>query len=207
MTNASKYPETDPPPNKANDGSGVELQTESGEPIYYDANDIPLWWSWMFAGTLIIAPFYLLVHHSGNENRTAVGSYEVALAKAMNAQLDALGDVSLDRDSMVRFMDEPSWLQVGKSVFKANCASCHGQKGEGMIGPNLCDDHYKNVSKVEDFLNILANGAAGGAMPAWKGKLSDVEIVLVSAYAANLRNSDPPGAKAAEGREIPAWDL
>ena len=189
------------------DPAVMDSAIDASPSLHYQADAIPTWWSWAFGTTLLFAPLYVLVHHSGNPDRTSRGAYEVAMNRAMQKQFDQLGDVQLERESMVRFLGEPSWLQVGRGIFRANCASCHGAEGAGGIGPNLCDDHYKNIAQLDDFLNVLTRGAGGGAMPAWRGKLSDTEIVLVSAYAASLRHTDPAGAKAAEGREIPAWDL
>ncbi len=51
----------------------------------------------------------------------------------------------------------------------------------------------------------ILNGANGGAMPAWKSKLSVNEIVLVSSYVASLRGTTPATAKAAEGNKIAPW--
>ena len=88
--------------------------------------------------------------------------------------------------------DDPSkvWQQAdlvarGEKVYAANCAACHqaNGKGAGPIKPLdgsaivLDADHLKTV-------NILLNGAAGGAMPAWK-QLSDTEIAAVITYAKN----------------------
>ena len=43
-----------------------------------------------------------------------------------------------------------------------------------------------------------------GAMPAWKGRLTDNEITLMASYVASLRGTNVPG-KQAEGDVIPDW--
>ena len=88
--------------------------------------------------------------------------------------------------------DDPSkvWEQAdlvarGEKVYAANCASSHQASGKGAGPIKALDgsaivldaDHLKTV-------NILLNGAAGGAMPAWK-QLSDTEIAAVITYAKN----------------------
>jgi len=88
--------------------------------------------------------------------------------------------------------DDPSkvWQQAdlvarGEKVYAANCAACHQANGKGAGPIKALDgsaivldaDHLKTV-------NILLNGAAGGAMPAWK-QLSDTEIAAVITYSKN----------------------
>ena len=88
--------------------------------------------------------------------------------------------------------DDPSrvWTLVdlkarGEKVYASNCAACHQAtgKGAGPIKPLdgsaivLDADHNKQIQ-------ILLNGAAGGAMPAWK-TLSDTEIAAVATYTKN----------------------
>ena len=123
----------------------------------------------------------------------------------LKLQFSQMGDLKADRETLVRFTYEDSWLRVGRAIFKTNCVSCHGRNGAGQVGPNLQDDHYKNVSDIADILRVLQNGANAGAMPAWKSKLSTNEIVLVSAYVASLRGTSDGSGKPAEGREIPPW--
>ena len=113
--------------------------------------------------------------------------------------------MSLTRESVVKYLYDESWLKVGKAVFKTNCVSCHARDGGGLVGPNLTDEEYKNVKDIGDILNVIQNGANGGAMPAWKNRLSPNEMVLVSSYAASLRGTTPAEPKAPEGRPIPAW--
>jgi cytochrome c oxidase subunit II len=88
--------------------------------------------------------------------------------------------------------DDPSkvWTLVdlkarGEKVYAANCAACHqpNGKGAGPIKPLdgspivLDKDHNKQIQ-------ILLNGAAGGAMPSWKA-LSDTDLAAVASYTKN----------------------
>ena len=88
--------------------------------------------------------------------------------------------------------DDPSkvWQQAdlvarGEKVYAANCAACHQASGKGA-GPIKALDGSAIVLDADHLktTNILLNGAAGGAMPAWK-QLSDTEIAAVITYAKN----------------------
>ena len=107
--------------------------------------------------------------------------------------------------TILKYVNDPRWGKVGEVVFKTNCVSCHGDKGEGKVGPNLTDDAWKNVKSVEDIAKVVIEGANGQAMPAWKTRLHPNELVLVASYVASLRGSNPSGAKPPEGNAIPAW--
>ena len=76
-------------------------------------------------------------------------------------------------------------LARGEKVYAANCAACHqaNGKGAGPIKPLdgaavvLDADHNKQIQ-------IVLNGAANGAMPAWK-QLSDTDIAAVVSFTKN----------------------
>ena len=85
------------------------------------------------------------------------------------------------------------------------CAQCHGPDASGLTGPNMTDDHYKNIKKITDIPQVIANGAANAAMPAWKNQLHPNEIVLTAAYIASLRGKNLPGPRGPEGDPIPPW--
>jgi cytochrome c oxidase subunit 2 len=88
--------------------------------------------------------------------------------------------------------DDPSkvWQQAdlvarGEKVYAANCAACHQATGKGA-GPIKALDGSAIVLDADPLksINILLNGAAGGAMPAWK-QLNDTEIAAVITYTKN----------------------
>lgn len=172
----------------------------------YD-NPLPGWWKWLFVASILFAPPYFFWYHNGAEGRSRHDRFERALAANLQLQFAEIGNLTADRENVVQFLyqDNGRWLQVGKAVFAANCVSCHGKEGGGLVGPNLCDDSYKNVKDIGDILKVVENGANAGAMPAWSNRLSTNELVLVSSYVASLRGSDPAVAKAPEGREIDPW--
>jgi mono/diheme cytochrome c family protein len=67
----------------------------------------------------------------------------------------------------------------GKSIFAANCASCHtlaAAGSSGTIGPNL-DDLKPSLGRAKQ---QVIHG--GGAMPAFKGQLSDKQIDAVAKF-------------------------
>jgi alcohol dehydrogenase (cytochrome c) len=68
---------------------------------------------------------------------------------------------------------------AGKSVFAANCATCHGADGHGGNGgPDLTTiPSAKNLATV---LGQVENG--GNGMPAFKGTLTQKQINDVAAY-------------------------
>ena len=73
----------------------------------------------------------------------------------------------------------------GEKVYAANCAACHRADGKGA-GPIKALDGSAIVMDTDHAkqIGVLLNGAANGAMPAWRS-LSDTEIAAVITYTKN----------------------
>lgn len=70
----------------------------------------------------------------------------------------------------------------GKTIFSAECSSCHTLKAAGAtgtVGPNL--DQLKPAQALVQ--HQVENG--GGVMPAFKGKLSPAQITAVATFVAD----------------------
>lgn len=96
------------------------------------------------------------------------------------------------KKEMAAAADDPSkvWaladlVKRGESVYAANCVACHQANGKGA-GPIKPLDGSAIVTDAASakVISTLLNGAAGGAMPAWK-QLNDTEIAAVITYAKN----------------------
>lgn len=171
----------------------------------YD-NPLPGWWKWLFVLTVVVSPFYLLYFHVGGPDRSVHEQFAAALDANQKKKYADIGDLTADAATLVKFMKDPEWNEVGKSIYKMNCVSCHGAEGGGVIGPNLCDENYKHIKKVEDIVKVINEGVAGGAMPAWATRIPNKnDIVMVSAYVASLRGSSPANPKGPDGSPIAAW--
>jgi len=72
-------------------------------------------------------------------------------------------------------------LLAGRTIFAGQCASCHGVRGEGALGPAFTGGRL-----VRDFPNpqdqVAFVSAGRGVMPAFSGILSQAQIDSVVAY-------------------------
>ncbi|MCA9299711.1 MAG: c-type cytochrome [Phycisphaerales bacterium] len=170
----------------------------------YD-NPTPGWWHLIFLGTVVFGLFYVIFWDLNPSTPTMHERHASATVHHLQLKFAGIGELQPDAPTIVAFMHNEEYLPIGRAVFKANCVSCHGNDGQGLVGPNLTDDAWKNVKAIEDIATVVANGAAGGAMPAWGRRLHPNEVVLVSSYVATLRGSKPGMAKQAEGDVIGPW--
>jgi cytochrome c oxidase cbb3-type subunit III len=169
----------------------------------YD-NPIPGWWSWMFAGSCVFALLYYGAYQLGTAGTSVAQAYDNEVTANLLLQFEDIGTLSPDEQTILTYMQDSDWLLFGKNTFAQSCVSCHGKNGEGLVGPNMTDDQYKNVVTLSDIGQVIQNGAANGAMPAWKNRLHPNEVVMVAAYVASLRGQNLPG-RAAEGQAIAPW--
>jgi cytochrome c oxidase cbb3-type subunit 3 len=179
-------------------------------------NPCPAWWHLIFIGSVVFSVFYFVFFHFGpnvgTNGWTVEESYEKAYSDNLQLQFAEIGELTVDEATILQFMKGPDpeaedakdWLAIGAVVFKTHCKSCHADNGQGLVGPNLTDENYKNVKQLIDIARVIENGAANGSMPAWKNRLVPNEIVLVSAYVANMRGQNLEGRKA-EGDVIGPW--
>ncbi|MEN0111502.1 MAG: cbb3-type cytochrome c oxidase N-terminal domain-containing protein [Planctomycetota bacterium] len=172
----------------------------------YD-NPTPRWWDLMFVGTAVFAVVYGVWFHAPTMGRTLDARYEASLAANMRLQFGEIGELEANEATVVKYMGDPDWLKVGAATFATHCVSCHGTDGSGISGPNLTDDHYKNVKQIVDIATVVRDGAAKGAMPAWGNRLHPNEVVLVASYVASMRGQNLPSDRPAEGQIIAPWPV
>ena len=85
----------------------------------------------------------------------------------------------------------PAWSQgnAGADLFNANCAGCHGNAGEGGVGPTLA-----NNQSLDDANHVaLQIIGGGGDMPPFGDQLTDQQIADIATYIrANWGNAFGP---------------
>ena len=84
----------------------------------------------------------------------------------------------------------PAQVDMGKAVYEANCAACHGTDGKGTAtGPNLSD--FAATSKVSQAAWAQTVAGGKGKMPAFGDKLSAAEQAAGLEYVRSLAFGGP----------------
>lgn len=96
-------------------------------------------------------------------------------------------------------------VKFGEKFFMANCATCHGRKGDGQgprayfINPkprNFLDDYSRNTLDRPTIFSSVSNGRPGTEMPAWDKVLTEQEIANVAEFVFQAFIQPNTGAKA-----------
>ncbi len=77
---------------------------------------------------------------------------------------------------------------VGEPVFKTTCSACHGPEGTGnpqLGAPNLTDRIWLYGGAPAAIETSIRDGRSG-QMPAWRSRLSDADIHLLTGYVHHL---------------------
>ncbi len=170
----------------------------------YD-NPTPSWWHWIFWATIAFSAVYVAFWHFSEFSWSIHDMHRHQEAKYYAKLFGELGDLKPDEATILEMMGDEKWRTVGSTIFAANCTQCHSGDGGGINGPNLTDDSYINIKKLEDFYTFVTKGNVPKGMPSWENRLQQNERILVAAYAATLRGTTPASPKPAEGEVIAPW--
>lgn len=165
-------------------------------------NPLPMWWVWTFLGTIIFAFVYWL-HYSiaGAPGQTAQLEEQLAMMAQQKKAEEALQPQKSSED-LSALASNPTALAEGKKLFQMNCANCHGNEGQGGIGPNLTDKFWiHGDGKIAGVLNTLRVGVLDKGMPAWEAIFKTSEIESLSAFVVSINGTTPANAKAPQGEE------
>lgn len=171
--------------------------------IYELDNALPPWWLYGFFISIVFGVIYLFHYHvlgtgelSAAELKT---EYNIAEAEknAYMKQMAAAGEAVVTEET-VTLLTDPTAIANGKATFDGMCIACHGDKGQGIIGPNLTDEYWIYGGSIKNIFKTVTNGTPNG-MQSWKSQLSPKTIQEVGSYIKTLKGTNPAGAKAAQG--------
>ncbi len=113
------------------------------------------------------------------------------LATVLLGTAIALGPARLSAEEAVLPPEKPSALR-GKTIFEANCATCHGAAGDGSGLPgatDFTDVEFMRGKTPAEFYGAIRDGVEGTAMPAWGETLSEMDIWDVLYYGRTFATS------------------
>jgi cytochrome c oxidase cbb3-type subunit 3 len=191
----------------------------------YD-NPMPRWWVWVFYATIvwgigysIAYPAWPLIDHAtrgmlGQNTRADVDA-DIKRFDDANAAIKAkLVAAPLDQIAANDELKQYA-MQAGASVFKNNCAQCHGAGAAGVQGkgyPNLLDNDWLWGGTVDDIHTTVTHGirnttdadARYSEMPKFgvDGLLEPAQIGDVVEYVLQISGQDHDAAKATAGAQL-----
>ena len=161
-------------------------------------NQLPPWWKYGFILSICWACGYLIYFHILEAAPLSAGEYvnEMAAAKAAKDAYMLTAKNNVDENTIVF---DKSYLADGQTIFTDNCVACHGDKGQGGVGPNLTDDYWLHGGKISDIFKTVKYGWPANGMKSWQSDFSSIQIAQVVCYVKSLKGSNPPDPKAPQG--------
>ncbi len=164
-------------------------------------NDLPPWWLYLFYFTIIWGVAYLLYYHVFGVGDLQYAEYENEM-KAAQAQYSAAEEAPAREAEATAPLTGAASIESGKTVYVTHCQVCHGQNGEGTVGPNMTDEYWVHGGKYSDIINTINVGVPEKGMISWRPVLKPEEIEQVASYILTLQGTNPPNAKAPEGEKM-----
>jgi cytochrome c oxidase cbb3-type subunit 3 len=163
-------------------------------------NRLPPWWVAMFYITIAFSVAYMGYYHVLDKGNLQIAEYEAEMEEAeaaVAAFVSRQGD-QVNENNVTLLMEEAP-LSAGKEIFIGKCAACHGQAGEGGVGPNLTDQYWIHGGSINDVFRTIKYGVIEKGMIPWKDQLRAREIQEVSSFIMSLQGTDPPNGKEPQG--------
>lgn len=142
---------------------------------------------WVWGGT--IDQIHATIAHGSRSPTDADTHYNVMPSFVADGILSS-AQVSTVAQQVASLADIEGGLASaeGEQLFTENCASCHGEKGEGMAemgGPSLNDQIWLYQGTLEALKAQIA-APRHGVMPAWSGRLGDAAVKELAVYVHGL---------------------
>lgn len=178
----------------------------------YD-NPLPGWFLYMFYACIVFSFLYFSYYTGRTWALSKAGGVPFSLA---NSGGDYLASVEmaekegaaahspdLSGEALLSYLKAPASISGGEAVFKANCVPCHGDQGQGIVGPNLTDEFWLHGGTPDAVLASVTHGYPEKGMPNWKNVLGMEKVRLAAAYVISLRGHQVANPKAPQGVKDP----
>ncbi len=163
-------------------------------------NVLPPWFTWAFIASIVFGIGYLWRYQfAANPAPDQYQEYNNAVVEAKVKQEAYLKSKGGDVDETNVKMLGADEIAKGKTLFAANCVVCHGDKGQGGVGPNLTDDYWLHGGRINDVFKTIKYGVVEKGMQSWKDVFSATQIAELASYIMSLHGTNPPGAKGPQG--------
>ncbi len=166
-------------------------------------NPLPGWWVWIFWATIVFSLGYWAYYQIG-PRPSEVAVYETEMREAAARQPAPASPGAVTDQALLALQKNAGAMAKGKEIFAGKCVPCHGDRGQGIVGPNLTDDFWLHGGRPSEIYHTITEGVLEKGMVPWKTQLAPEEIAAVTAYVGTLRGTNPPNPKPPEGQKVAA---
>lgn len=163
-------------------------------------NDLPPWWLYLFYFTIAWGVAYLFYYHVFGIGELQYEEYASEM-KAAEIKYSKAEDAATPEEGMLKAFTDAANIAAGKEIYVTHCQICHGENGEGTVGPNMTDEYWIHGGKFSDIVRTIEVGVPEKGMISWRPVLQPEQIQQVSSYILTLQGTNPPNAKAPEGEK------
>ncbi len=170
----------------------------------YD-NPCPPWLMYIFYFTALLAVFYTGYHFGSSSRDEVLEAYAIKLKEAQTQTETSVStqQPEVSESELLVLLDDPAVLAEGVEIFGELCALCHGESGEGMIGPNLIDNYWLHgKGKISDIAISIRSGIPDNGMAAWADRIPEQQILHVAAYIKSVQGTTVEDAKEPDGELV-----
>jgi cytochrome c oxidase cbb3-type subunit III len=164
-------------------------------------NQLPRWWLFTLFGAMAFAVVYWLAYHTSDALPSLRETYAADWAQRETQRKEREAKQPITGEELVALSKDPAAVARGITLFTNTCAACHGQKAEGLVGPNLTDNAWVHGGAPTDIYRVVAEGVIPKAMPAWRDTLGVQATKEVTAFLLTIQNTNVPG-KPPEGSPV-----
>jgi cytochrome c oxidase cbb3-type subunit 3 len=165
-------------------------------------NPTPPWFMYLFYLSILFGIIYAVNYHVLKDGNIQDAEYkeEIAVAeKVRDAYMKKFAN-SVNENN-VTALTAAKDIKEGSEIYKTNCVACHGDKGQGGVGPNLTDNFWLHGGNIKALFRTISNGIPEKGMIAWNKTLNPIQIQKVSSFILSIKGTNPAGAKEPQGTE------
>jgi cytochrome c oxidase cbb3-type subunit 3 len=162
-------------------------------------NKVPAWWRYAFYASILFGGVYMYRMFVTDTLPNQLQELDQANYAAAIQKAEYLKHAANNVDENTVAMLDASGIVEGSALFTKNCLACHGDKGQGGVGPNLTDEYWLHNGGIKDIFHSIKYGWPEKGMKAWKDDFSPVQIAQLSSYIKSIQGTNPPGGKEPQG--------
>ena len=162
-------------------------------------NHMPVWWLWLFYFTIAFGVGYMFYYEVFEWGPDQHEEYEMEVAAAEAKYGSPKEEQSVEDFAWTAGADEAE-ITAGKELFMEPaqlCFTCHGNNGQGLVGPDLTDNYWLHGCQPKDIAASIINGYTDqGMLPYGSGaKISNEQVQDLVSYIASIQGTEPADAK------------